>query len=141
MIKSLLAALAATLDLRQATEVSSVRSTFLQKPEDKIVLPTSLKVAVSTDDRTYKTVCSAPVSAAPVGGSIGEVRANWEKIRPGLGASRPKTCGPKRPPRGPGNQLPGCLPMSWWCDKPPRPRSLRASFAQLISQPAILCPK
>ncbi|MBJ6142281.1 family 20 glycosylhydrolase [Hymenobacter sp. BT559] len=73
--------LAATLDLKKATEISSVRSTFLQKPEDKILLPTTLEVAVSTDGRTYKTVYSAPVAAAQPGTGISEVKAEWKKTK------------------------------------------------------------
>ncbi|GAB3637730.1 family 20 glycosylhydrolase [Hymenobacter arcticus] len=86
----------ATLDLRKAMEISSVRSTFLQKPEDEILLPTALEVAISTDGRTYKTVYSAPVPAAPAGGSIGEVKADWKKtkaryVRVTAKNARPKT--------------------------------------------------
>jgi len=73
--------LAATLDLKKATDISSVRSTFLQKPEDKILLPTTLEVAVSTDGRTYKTVYSAPVAAAQPGTGISEVKAEWKKTK------------------------------------------------------------
>jgi hexosaminidase len=73
--------LVATLDLKKATEINSVRSTFLQKPEDKILLPTTLEVAVSTDGRTYKTVYSAPVAAAQLGTGISEVKADWKKTK------------------------------------------------------------
>ncbi|RZI83942.1 MAG: discoidin domain-containing protein [Rubrivivax sp.] len=73
--------LVATVDLKKATEISSVRSTFLQKPEDEILLPTAVEVAVSTDGRTYKTVYSGPVPAAPAGASIGEVKADWKKTK------------------------------------------------------------
>jgi hexosaminidase len=73
--------LVATLDLKKATEINSVRSTFLQKPEDKILLPATLEVAVSTDGRTYKTVYSAPVAAAQPGTGISEVKADWKKTK------------------------------------------------------------
>jgi hexosaminidase len=73
--------LVATLDLKKATEINSVRSTFLQKPEDKILLPAMLEVAVSTDGRTYKTVYSAPVAAAQPGTGISEVKADWKKTK------------------------------------------------------------
>jgi hexosaminidase len=73
--------LVATIDLKKATEISSVRSTFLQKPEDEILLPTALEVAVSTDGRTYKTVYSAPVAALPPGSAVSEVKADWKKTK------------------------------------------------------------
>ena len=73
--------LVATIDLKKATDISSVRSTFLQKPEDEILLPTALEVAVSTDGRTYKTVYAGPVAAAQPGSAIGEVKANWKKTK------------------------------------------------------------
>jgi hexosaminidase len=73
--------LVATLDLKKATEINSVRSTFLQKSEDKILLPATLEVAVSTDGRTYKTVYSAPVATAQPGTSINEVKADWKKTK------------------------------------------------------------
>ena len=73
--------LVATLGLKKATEISSVRSTFLQKPEDEILLPTSLEVAVSTDGRTYKTVYSAPITAAQPGSAISEGKADWKKTK------------------------------------------------------------
>jgi hexosaminidase len=73
--------LVATLDLKKATEINSVRSTFLQKPEDKILLPTTLEVSVSTDGRTYKTVYSASVAAAQPGTGISEVKADWKKTK------------------------------------------------------------
>lgn len=73
--------LVATIDLKKATEISSVRSTFLQKPEDEILLPTALEVAVSTDGRTYKTVYSAPIAAAQPGSAISEVKADWKKTK------------------------------------------------------------
>ncbi len=73
--------LVATIDLKKTTEISSVRSTFLQKSEDKILLPTTVEVAVSTDGRTYKTVYSAPVAAAAAGTTIGEVKAEWKKTK------------------------------------------------------------
>jgi hexosaminidase len=71
----------ATIDLKKASDISSVRGTFLQKPEDEILLPTALEVAVSTDGRTYKTVYSAPVAAAQPGSAIGEVKADWKKTK------------------------------------------------------------
>ncbi len=73
--------LVATIDLKKATDISSLRSTFLQKPEDEILLPTALEVAVSTDGRTYKTVYSAPVAAAQPGSAIGAVNADWKKTK------------------------------------------------------------
>jgi hexosaminidase len=73
--------LVATIDLKKATEISTVRSTFLQKPEDEILLPTALEVAVSTDGRTYKTVYSAPIAAAQPGSAISEVKADWKKTK------------------------------------------------------------
>jgi hexosaminidase len=73
--------LVATLDLKKATEINTVRSTFLQKPEDKILLPTTLEVAVSNDGRTYKMVYSAPVAAAQPGTGISEVKAEWKKTK------------------------------------------------------------
>ncbi len=73
--------LVATIDLKKATDLSSLRGTFLQKPEDEILLPTALEVAVSTDGRTYKTVYSAPVAAAQPGSAIGEVKADWKKTK------------------------------------------------------------
>jgi hexosaminidase len=71
----------ATIDLKKAADISSVRGTFLQKPEDEILLPMALEVAVSTDGRTYKTVYSAPVAAAQPGSAIGEVKADWKKTK------------------------------------------------------------
>jgi hexosaminidase len=71
----------ATLDLKKATDISTLRSTFLQKPEDEILLPTTLEVAVSTDGRTYKTVYSAPLAAAQPGSAISEVKADWKKTK------------------------------------------------------------
>jgi hexosaminidase len=73
--------LVATLDMRKPTEVSGVRSTFLQKPEDKILLPRIVEVAVSNDGRTYKTVYTGPVAAAQTGTAIGEVKADWKKTK------------------------------------------------------------
>jgi len=73
--------LVATLDLKKATDISALRSTFLQKPEDKILLPATLEVAVSTDGRTYKTVYAAPVAAAQPGTGISEVKADWKKTK------------------------------------------------------------
>jgi hexosaminidase len=73
--------LVATIDLKKATDISSVRSTFLQKPEDEILLPTALEVAVSTDGRTYKTVYAGPVAAAQPGSAISEVKADWKKTK------------------------------------------------------------
>ena len=73
--------LVATLDLKKATEITTVRGTFLQKPEDNILLPTTVEVAVSTDGRTYKTVYAAPVAAAQPGSGISEVRAEWKKTK------------------------------------------------------------
>ncbi|HET9505678.1 MAG TPA: family 20 glycosylhydrolase [Hymenobacter sp.] len=73
--------LVATIDLKKATDISAVRSTFLQKPEDEILLPAALEVAVSTDGRTYKTVYTAPVAAAQAGSGIHEVKADWKKTK------------------------------------------------------------
>ena len=73
--------LVATIDLKKATDISSVRSTFLQKPEDEILLPTALEVAVSTDGRTYKTVYSGPIAAAQPGSAISEVKADWKRTK------------------------------------------------------------
>jgi hexosaminidase len=73
--------LVATIDLKKATDISAVRSTFLQKPEDEILLPTALEVAVSTDGRTYKTVYTGPVAAAQAGSGIHEVKADWKKTK------------------------------------------------------------
>ncbi|GAA4500365.1 family 20 glycosylhydrolase [Hymenobacter ginsengisoli] len=73
--------LMATIDLKKTAEVSSLRSTFLQKLEDKILLPRVLEVAVSNDGRTYKTVYTGPVEAAQSGTSIGEVKADWKKTK------------------------------------------------------------
>jgi len=73
--------LVATIDLKKATDISSVRSTFLQKPEDEILLPTALEVAVSTDGRTYKTVYAGPIVAAQPGSAISEVKADWKKTK------------------------------------------------------------
>jgi len=73
--------LVATLDLRKPTEVSSVRSTFLQKPEDRIMLPRTVEVAVSNDGRAYKTVYTGPVAAAQPGTTIGEVKGDWKKTK------------------------------------------------------------
>lgn len=73
--------LVATIDLKKATDISSVRSTFLQKPEDEILLPTALEVAVSTDGRTYKTVYAGPIAAAQPGSAISEVKADWKKTK------------------------------------------------------------
>jgi hexosaminidase len=72
--------LVATLDLRKPTEISSVSSTFLQNTGAKILLPTSVEVAVSTDGRKYKTVYSAPVAPSTESGpAISEVKADWKK--------------------------------------------------------------
>jgi len=73
--------LVATIDLKKATDISAVRSTFLQKPEDEILLPAALEVAVSTDGRTYKTVYTGPVAAAQTGSAIQEVKADWKKTK------------------------------------------------------------
>jgi hexosaminidase len=73
--------LVATIDLKKATEVSGMRSTFLQKPEDKIMLPSTVEVAVSNDGRSYKTVYTGPVAAAQPGTTIGEVKADWKKTK------------------------------------------------------------
>jgi len=73
--------LVATIDLRNTTEVSGLRSTFLQKPEDKIMLPRTVEVALSNDGRTYKTVYTGPVAAAQPGTTIGEVKADWKKTK------------------------------------------------------------
>ena len=69
--------LAATLDLRKTTSISTVRSTFLQHPDSKILLPASLEVAVSKDGRRYKTVYAAPVAQATP--AISEVKAAFKK--------------------------------------------------------------
>jgi hexosaminidase len=73
--------LVANIDLKKTTEISSVRGTFLQKPEDKILLPKLVEVAVSNDGRQYKTVYTGPVAAAQVGTSIGAVQAGWKKTK------------------------------------------------------------
>jgi hexosaminidase len=73
--------LVATIDLKKATEVSGMRSTFLQKPEDRIMLPSTVEVAVSNDGRAYKTVYTGPVAAAQPGTTIGEVKADWKKTK------------------------------------------------------------
>ncbi|QKG57760.1 family 20 glycosylhydrolase [Hymenobacter sp. BRD128] len=73
--------LLATIDLKKTTEISRLRSTFLQKPEDKILLPRMVEVAVSNDGHTYKTVYTGPVAAAQPGTSIGEVKADWKKTK------------------------------------------------------------
>lgn len=73
--------LVATIDLKKAAELSSVRGTFLQKPEDRILLPRMVEVAVSNDGRQYKTVYTGPVATAQPGTSIGEVKANWKKTK------------------------------------------------------------
>ena len=71
--------LVATLDLRKATAISTVRSTFLQHPDSQILLPVSVEVGVSKDGRKYKTVCTAPV--APTATAISEVRAAFNKTK------------------------------------------------------------
>jgi hexosaminidase len=55
--------LVATLDLKQATEINTVKSKFLQETGSKILLPTNVEIAVSKDGKKYKTVYSAPVAA------------------------------------------------------------------------------
>jgi hexosaminidase len=73
--------LVATLDLQKPTEISAARATFLQKSEDKILLPLLVEVAVSNDGRTYKTVYSGPLAPASPGTSIGEAKAGWRKTK------------------------------------------------------------
>jgi hexosaminidase len=74
--------LTATLDLRQATAISSVTGTFLQHSGSKILLPTSVEVAVSKDGRRYKTVYTAPVAASAQSAAIiQEVKASFKKTK------------------------------------------------------------
>jgi hexosaminidase len=74
--------LTATLDLRQATSISSVTGTFLQHSGSKILLPTSVEVAISKDGRRYKTVYTAPVAASAQSAAIiQEVKANFKKTK------------------------------------------------------------
>ena len=74
--------LVATLDLRQPTDISAVRGTFLQNAGSKILLPTSVEVAVSKDGRRYQTVYAAPVAAAAQSATaISEVAAGFQKTK------------------------------------------------------------
>jgi len=75
--------LVATLDLKKPTEISSVKSTFLQHNGSKILLPTNLEIAVSKDGKKYKTVYSAPVAAMAEQPkpAISEVKADLKKTK------------------------------------------------------------
>ncbi len=74
--------LVATLDLRNPTAISTVKSTFLQQLDSKILLPTSIEVAVSKNGRTYKTVYTAPVApSSQTAATISEVKADFKKVK------------------------------------------------------------
>ncbi|MGI4865827.1 MAG: glycoside hydrolase family 20 protein [Janthinobacterium lividum] len=74
--------LIATLDLRKPTSISTVKSAFLQQTDAKILLPTSLEVAISKDGRTYKTVYATPVApSAQSAATISEVKADFKKTK------------------------------------------------------------
>ncbi|WP_324677362.1 family 20 glycosylhydrolase [Hymenobacter sp. GOD-10R] len=74
--------LVATLDLKKATDISTVKTTFLQNTGSKILLPTTVEVAVSKDGKKYKTVYSAPVTPSPKQeATINEVKADLKKTK------------------------------------------------------------
>jgi hexosaminidase len=72
--------LIATLDLQQATNISTVKASFLQVVGSGIRLPASVEIAVSKDGKKYEPVYSAPfampaIQAKP---AISEVQANMK---------------------------------------------------------------
>ncbi len=94
--------LVATIDLKKATEISTVESSFLQNAGAGILLPTQVEVAVSTDGRTFKTVYAAPVAAATKSG-ISAVKAEVKKtparfVRVTARNAQPAAASPGPPP-------------------------------------------
>nr|WP_262904859.1 glycoside hydrolase family 20 protein [Hymenobacter pini] len=74
--------LIATLDLQQATDISTVKATFLQAVGSGIRLPISMEVAVSTDGQTYRTVYAAvATSDTRTKPGISEVQADVKKTK------------------------------------------------------------
>ncbi|UOG77441.1 family 20 glycosylhydrolase (plasmid) [Hymenobacter tibetensis] len=75
--------LVATLDLNQATEINTVKSSFLRNEGSEIFLPTNVEIAVSKDGKKFKPVYSKPVTAASEGKgpNITEVKADFKKTK------------------------------------------------------------
>ncbi|WP_460622032.1 glycoside hydrolase family 20 protein [Hymenobacter tenuis] len=75
--------LVATLDLRQATDIRTVKTTFLRAVGSGIQLPARVEIAVSKNGKKYQTVYAAPVTAPPAPNkpSISEVQADLKKIK------------------------------------------------------------